>query len=133
MTKFTNTGRIIFAIPFAIFGINQFINYNLLALLYTTFIPIGPFTNVIIGVALIAASISIIINKYVRISCLLLAALLLIFIVTIHLPQLLFHYVPSKLDPDFAQILIITNLLKDLGLMGGALMIAGLSPTNNNN
>jgi uncharacterized membrane protein YkgB len=69
------------------------------------------------GACLIAASISIILKKYIKLSCLLLALLLLIFILTIHIPQLF--------EPDKAQFAFM-ELLKDTGLMGGALIIAGI-------
>lgn len=131
MNKLSHIGRIIFAIPFAIFGINQFINHEYLAGLYTTFIPLAIFTNFIVGIALVAAAISLLLNTFVRLSCLLLAGLLLVFIITIHVPQLFFDYAPEILKQEFGKMLIMTNLLKDFSLMGAALMIAGLSPENN--
>jgi putative oxidoreductase len=131
MKRLTDLGRIIFAIPFAVFGFNHFFNWELLALMYNTFIPIGVYTNFLIGIALIAVSICIILKIYIKLSCLLLAALLLLFIISIHIPQLFFNHNPEHLDSKFAQIFIITNMLKDISLMGGALMIAGLYPDNN--
>ena len=133
MKMLTQAGRIIFAIPFAVFGINHFINSEPLAGLYNTFIPLVPFTNFLVGVALLVAAISIILNKYVRLSCLLLAALLLIFILSIHIPQLFFNYAPETMKKDFGKMLILTNLLKDFALMGSALLIAGLSATEKSN
>ena len=128
MKMLTTIGRIIFAIPFAIFGINHFINSEPLAGLYNTLISFVPFTNFLVGVALLAAAVSIILNKYVKISCLLLAGLLLVFILSIHVPQLFFNYSPEVLKNDFGKMLIMTNLLKDFALMGASLIIAGLSP-----
>ena len=128
MKNLIKIGRIFFALPFAVFGINQFINASSLAGLYNTFIPLVPFTDFLVGVALLVAAVSIILNKYVRLSCLLLAALLLIFILTIHIPQLFFNYAPVTMTKDFGRMLILTNLLKDFALMGASLIIAGLSP-----
>jgi putative oxidoreductase len=127
MKIFNIIGRVIFAIPFAVFGINHFINSDSLAGLYNTFIPLLPFTNFIVGVALLAAAVSIILNRYVRLSCLLLAALLFIFIITIHVPQLFYNYAPEVLKNDFGKMLIITNLLKDVALMGASIIIASLT------
>jgi hypothetical protein len=70
-----------------------------------------------IGAFLILASISIILNKFVNIICFSLAVLLLIFILTIHIPGLF------NTDPKFAQTSLI-ELLKDTGLMGSAILIA---------
>ena len=58
-------------------------------------------------------------KKFIKISCLLLAFLLFIFICTIHLPGLF--------NPDQARVtLALIELMKDTALMGGALMIAGI-------
>lgn len=83
----------------------------------TSFIPLGPYTIILTGIMLIAASISIISKKYVKFSTLLLAALLFIFIVTIHIPQLF-----SEAD----KTVVLIALLKDISLLGGSLIIAGI-------
>jgi putative oxidoreductase len=70
---------------------------------------------------LIAASISIISKKFVKFSTIMLAILLFIFIVTIHIPHL--FIVADR------QVTIIA-LLKDISLMGGSLMIAGIYSEN---
>jgi hypothetical protein len=53
----------------------------------------------------------------VKFSTLILALLLLIFIVTIHIPHLL---------TDTDNTVTIITLLKDISLMGGSLMISGI-------
>lgn len=83
----------------------------------TSFIPLGAYTIILTGIFLIAASISIILKKYVKITTILLAILLFFFIVTIHIPHL-FH--------DADNTITIIALLKDISLMGGSLMIAGI-------
>lgn len=113
----TTSGRILFALPFGIIGINHFIVSDFFNGMLTSFIPGGGFMILFTGACLIAASISIILKKYIKLSCLLLALLLLIFILTIHIPQLF--------EPDKAQIAFM-HLLKDTALMGGALIIAGI-------
>lgn len=126
MKRMTSIGRILFAIPFAIFGINHFLMTDYYVGMLTSFIPLGAYTIILTGLILIAASISIIFKKLVKISTILLAILLFIFIVTIHIPHLLS-------DPDKTTSLIA--LLKDISLMGGSLMIAGIyseeEPVNN--
>lgn len=133
MKTITDYGRILFAIPFAIFGINHFFNWEMLALMYNSFIPLGVFTNFIVGVALMAAAISIVFKKNIRLSCISLAVLLFLFIVSIHLPQLFFDVTPDNMDDKFAKILAANNMIKDIALMGGALMIVGLYPKEQKN
>jgi putative oxidoreductase len=117
MKNLTTIGRILFALPFAIFGLNHFLFLNFYIGNYSSFIPLGPYTIMLTGVFMIMASISIIINKYIEVSTVLLAILLFIFIVTIHIPGL-FH-------TEKFQVALI-ELLKDISLMGGSLLIAGM-------
>lgn len=108
-------GRILFAIPFGIIGLNHFFMVDFFSGMLTSFIPGGGFTILFTGFLLIAASVSIMFKRYVTLSCLMLSIMLLIFILTIHIPQLF--------DPLKAQIAFM-QLLKDTALMGGAIMIA---------
>jgi putative oxidoreductase len=117
MNKITTIGRILFALPFAVFGINHFIMMDYYMGMLTSFIPQTAFIMILTGIFMIAASISIITKKLVKISTLLLAFLLFVFIVTIHIPHLINH-----VDPTVTMI----ALLKDISLMGGSLMIAGI-------
>ena len=117
MKKLTDIGRILFAIPFALFGINHFIMLDYYLGMLTSFIPLGAYTIILTGIMLIAASISIISKKFVRLSTLLLAALLFVFIITIHIPHLV-----SESDKTITLI----ALLKDISLLGGSLIIAGI-------
>jgi uncharacterized membrane protein len=117
MKKMTDIGRILFAVPFAIFGINHFLMTDYYLGMLTSFIPLGAYTIILTGIMLIAASISIISKKFVKLSTIMLAVLLFFFIVTIHIPHLL-----SETDKTITLI----ALLKDISLMGGSLMIAGI-------
>ncbi len=117
MKRMTTIGRILFAIPFAVFGINHFLMTDYYVGMLTSFIPLGAYTIILTGIMLIAASISIILKKFVKISTLLLAILLFIFILTIHIPHLM---------TDTDKTVTLIALLKDISLMGGSLMIAGI-------
>jgi uncharacterized membrane protein YphA (DoxX/SURF4 family) len=117
MKNISTIGRILFALPFAIFGINHFIMMDYYLGMLTSFIPRTGYIMIFTGILLIAASISIITKKFVRISTILLAFLLLVFIVTIHIPHLISG---ENTTP------VLIALLKDISLMGGALMIAGI-------
>jgi putative oxidoreductase len=116
MNKITTLGRILFSLPFAFQGINHFLMMDYYLGMLTSFIPKTGFVMILTGIMLIAASISILTSKLVRLSAILLAILLFIFIVTIHIPHLINGY-------DTTATLIA--LMKDVSLMGGSLMIAG--------
>ena len=117
MKKMTTIGRILFAIPFAIFGINHFLMTDYYLGMLTSFIPLGAYTIILTGIMLIAVSISIISKIFVKLSTTLLAVLLFIFIITIHIPHLI-------IETD--KTISLIALLKDISLMGGSLMIAGI-------
>lgn len=117
MKNISKIGRILFAIPFAIFGLNHFLFLDFYIGEVSSFIPGGAYTIILTGIFLIMASLSIILNKYVKVSTILLSILLLVFILTIHIPALF--------DPAKWQFALI-ELLKDTSLLGGSLMIAGM-------
>lgn len=119
MKHLSTIGRILFALPFGIIGLNHFLMKEVfLQIMETTsFIPGGGFIILFTGFILILASVSIILNEFIQISCFVLAGLLLIFIFSIHIPGLF-------VDDSHQAALSLFMLLKDMGLMGGALMIA---------
>jgi len=121
MNKIAIIGRILFALPFAAFGFNHFLMMDYYLGTLTSFIPKTAFVMILTGVLLIAASISIITKRLVKLSTILLAVLLFIFIITIHIPNLI-----HKVDTTVTLI----ALLKDISLMGGSLMIAGTYSEN---
>jgi putative oxidoreductase len=118
MKTLSTVGRILYALPFLVFGINHFIMKDFYLGELTSFIPFGGYMILLTGVLMIATSISILTKKYIKQSTLVLAGMLLVFIATIHIPQLF--------DEDKKMIAMIA-LLKDISLMGGSLMIAGMS------
>ncbi|HJV78762.1 MAG TPA: hypothetical protein VJ602_10310 [Paludibacter sp.] len=117
MKKLAILGRILFALPFGIMGLNHFLMTNVFIGMMSSFIPGGAFTVLLTGALLIAGCISIVLNKNLKIACFGLAGLLFIFIATIHIPGLF---------TANWQIALV-ELLKDTGLMGGAIMIAVFS------
>ena len=123
MKNLATVGRILFALPFAVFGINHLLMMDYYMGMLTSFIPMGGYTIILTGLIMIAVSISIITRRFIRLSTLILAGLLFIFIVTIHIPHLF---------GDGEKTPILIALLKDISLMGGSLMIAGYSGENEN-
>lgn len=118
MNKLTMIGRILYALPFAFMGINHFVMIDFYAGMLTSFMPGGGFTIILVGIILLATSISILVRKFVQLSSYILAGLLFLFIITIHIPHLIS---PGELDVNF----VVFSMVKDVALMGGSLMIAG--------
>ncbi len=85
-------------------------------------IPGGAIWVYLTGAALLAAEVAFVINKKVRLACGLLGIMLLIFILSIHLPGVL-------AGGDGGQMSLM-SLLKDLGLAGGAFVLAGQHSAN---
>jgi uncharacterized membrane protein len=117
MKNITIAGRFLFAIPFALFGLNHFLMLDYYLGMLTSFIPFGAYTIVLTGLLLIGISVSIMTRWYIKQAAYTLAALLLIFILAIHIPHLF--------SADDRTVALIT-MLKDISLMGGSLMIAGM-------
>jgi putative oxidoreductase len=117
MKKLTTIGRILFAIPFGLFGINHFLMLDYYLGMLTSFVPLGAYTIILTGIMLIAVSISILTKILVKFSTLMLAFLLFVFIITIHIPHLI---------SDADKTITLIGLLKDISLMGGSLMISGI-------
>jgi len=113
----TTVARILFAVPFLIFGLFHFMNGPGMAGMVPSYIPGGVFWVYLVGIALVAGSVSIMAQKMAKMACLGLAALLAIFILTIHLPGVM-----SEAGSQTSMIM----LLKDTALMGGALTWAGI-------
>ena len=119
MTTLTTTiARILFGLPFGIFGIFHFMQGSNMAGMVP--VPGGVFWVYLTGLGLIGASVSIIIKKLTSLACLLLALMLAIFIVTIHIPTIV-----SATDQQ-TMMMGMQSLLKDTSLTGGALTYAGI-------
>lgn len=114
----TKLGRFLLALPMAMFGVIHFMAADNMAGMVP--LPGGAIWVYITGVALIAAAVSIIIQKKARLAATLLAILLLIFVFTIHLPGAL-------AGGDGGQMSMM-SLLKDFAIAGGALIYAGTQP-----
>ena len=118
MNILTTTGaRLLYAVPMAIFGIFHFMNASAMSGYVPSFLPGGVLWVYLTGLALILAAISIIIQKKARLAALLLAIMLIVFVLTIWLPQL---------GGENGQT-AMSMLLKDTALAGAALAFAGLA------
>jgi uncharacterized membrane protein len=102
-----------------IFGIYHFQHPRTLVVFVPSNIPGGIYWVYGVGVAFILAALAFITNKFVKIAGYLLALLLIVFVLTIHLP----NYNQAG-DPEMRQT-AFTSMLKDLALAAFALHIAG--------
>ena len=114
-------GKIIFALPFAVFGINHFINAGMMSGIVPSYFPASVFWVYLTGAAFLLASVSIIINRYAKLAGVLLAAMLLIFVLLVHIPGI------ANAADQASMMNSMTQLLKDTALAGGALVVSSLS------
>lgn len=118
-----NTGRYLFALPFAVFGIFHFMNASSMAGMVP--IPGGVFWIYFTGVALLAAAVSFAIGKKVTLAATLLGIMLIIFVLAIHLPGTINAENPQAMQMS------MTSLLKDLALAGASFYLAGTTGEDN--
>lgn len=100
------------------FGIFHFLHPHDLLVFVPSFIPGGIIWVYFTGAAFILVALSFLTNKMVKFAGYLLAALLIIFIISIHLP----NYMHAG-DKEMKQMALV-NLLKDTAILGFALHIA---------
>lgn len=105
------------------FGIYHFLHPKNLMVYVPDFVPGGMVWIYIVGTAFILAAIAFIINRQARLAGYLLAALLFIFVLTIHLP----NYMNAG-DAEMRQLAFV-NILKDAALAAFALHIGANAKT----
>ncbi|MBZ0202583.1 MAG: DoxX family protein [Ignavibacteria bacterium] len=107
--------RIFFAIPFLGFGIGHLMNAGQMAGMVP--IPGGVIWIYVTGISMILAGLAAITKIQGKLAMLLLALLLLTYILTIH--------IPAMMKPE-TMMMGMMGFYKDAGLMGGALLLAGI-------
>jgi uncharacterized membrane protein YphA (DoxX/SURF4 family) len=109
-------GRVFVASALACFGAEHMVNIGPFSPMVPRWIPFHPFWVVFVGLALLAAGLSLAWNRYTRLSSTLTAVMLLIFVLTIHIPG-------SAADPHnrFGW----TVVLRETSFAGGLLAFAG--------
>jgi putative oxidoreductase len=111
------TARILFTIPFLGMGTRHLLHAKEMA--GAVYLPGGVIWVYITGLAMIAASVAAITKIQGKLAMLLLALMLIIFAFTVQLPAMMGSEMPMKM---FGTI----SFYKDLGLAGGALLLAGI-------
>ena len=115
---------VLLALVMAVFGVYHFMYpQNLVGYVPSFLPPAGNLWVYIPGAAFILAAIAFITNKMVRIAGYLLAILLFIFVLTIHVPNILNAGDPALRQSEFV------NLLKDTAIAAFAMHIAANSTT----
>lgn len=110
----TRAAAVIYALSIGTFGALHFKNADIMGGGIPDYMPGDPKIWVYVtGTALILAALAIIINKYAKIACYLLALMLLIFVFALHLKP--------AMDGN------MTMLLKDTGLAMAAIIIGNMS------
>ena len=112
----SRVAEIIFALTLVIFGINHLRAGEGMAGGIPGFIPGGVIWVYITGVGFILAAIAIFINRFKTPACYLLALMLLVFVVTIHLPA----FINADAGAGGSAL---TSALKDTAIAMGALLI----------
>jgi len=108
--------RVLFALPFIVFGVLHFMNAEQMKGMVPAYIPGGVIWVYVTGIVFILAAVAFIINKYAKAGGYLLAFVLLVFILTIHLPGVM-----------SGNQMAMGGLLKDFALMVAAMFIANFS------
>jgi len=104
------------AAPLAVFGAEHLAGGPILAGGVPKWIPAPLFWAYFVGVALIAAALSFALKRYMQWSAPLLALMILIFVLTIHVPGVFAH--PHERN-------FWTVMVRDTSFAGGALILAG--------
>jgi uncharacterized membrane protein YphA (DoxX/SURF4 family) len=108
-------GPLFFAWPLAFFGMQHFVFLHDVVNGVPSWMPGHMFWAVFVGIALIAASLSMITGIKAELAALMMGVMLFLFVLLIYVPNLVQN--PGDLA--------VTALLRDLSLSGGALALAG--------
>ena len=116
MNYLFKTGVFLYALAMVVFGIQHFMYAGFVATLVPGWIPRHLFWAYLVGVALVAAGISIAINKMARLACVLLGSMIFLFVLLIHVPSVI-----SNIHDGSR----VTNAFKDVGLGCCAFILGG--------
>lgn len=106
----SKVAELLYALVIGVFGANHFMKTDMMATMIPSYMPgDGSIWVYVTGAALILSAIAIIIDKYRTLACYLLAAMLLVFVFTLHLKP--------AMDGNWG------SLLKDTGLAMAAILI----------
>jgi uncharacterized membrane protein len=116
LDKLMPFGRLFYAIPLAVFAGEHFTVGGLMAGGIPPWIPAHVFWIYFVGVALVAAALSIVVKKYSQLAAMLLGTMILLFVVLLHIPRV-------AANPHDRISWAVA--LRDLSFSGGAFAFAG--------
>ena len=116
LDKLLPFGRLFYAIPMAVFGTQHFTETKDVATLIPRWIPWHTFWVYFVGVALIAAAVSIVVEKQSPLAATLLGILFLLFVALMHI---------HNIRASHGARLFWTIALREIAFSGGAFAIAG--------
>jgi len=116
LDKIMPFGRLFLAIPLAVFGTEHLTNTADIANIVPRWLPAHEFWVYLVGIALIAAALSIIVQIQSPLAAMLLGAMLFSFVLLIHIPNIIAH-------PGNRFFWAVG--LRDTAFSGGALAYAG--------
>ncbi len=87
LDKLMPFGRLFYAIPIAVFAGEHFTVVKFMAPMVPSWIPAHLFWIYFVGVALVAAALSIVVKKYAQLSATLFGIMMCLFVVLIHIPR----------------------------------------------
>lgn len=108
---------VVFAIIMGLFGIFHLLNAENMKSSVPEYVPGGIIWVYITGAGFILAAIAILIDRYTKLACYLLAAMLLVFIFTIHIPMIVSG------ESEMIKQTGLLMMLKDIGLVMAALLV----------
>lgn len=111
---FSNVGRVFLSIPFIVFGLMHFMNAGAMSGLVPGWLPGGVIWVYLTGAANLAAGLGVAFNRYVKPAAVGLMGLLSLYILAVHVPGLF---------GEGSFQMAMQGLLKDVGLLGGAILV----------
>jgi uncharacterized membrane protein len=109
-------GRLFFAMPMGVFGTEHLVDTAEIAALVPSWMPAHLLWTYLVGVALIAAALSITVKKYSKLAAILLGSMLLLFVILMHIPNIV---------ETHGARLFWAIALRDAAFSGGAFALAG--------
>ncbi len=117
MEKHIKIIRLLFAVPWLVFGGQHFLYADFVAGLVPALLRLKLFWAYLTGAAMIAAGISFIVHRFASLAAVLLGVMLTIFILLIH--------VPALLTQPF-NVAVLTRHLQDAALACASFLLAGV-------
>lgn len=114
--KIVTLGRLFLAVPMAIFASQHFTETKFVSMIVPSWLPGHVFWVYFVGTSILAAAVSIVVKKQVQLAATLLGALLILFVLLIHIPNI----IAKPRD-----VLRWALAFRDLAFSGGALAFAG--------